>query len=57
MRYDLNNPLDAARFQCTTIEFIDLVRNTVVGELSDRSNYINRQLVDRFCKFVDDKKI
>ena len=57
-RYDINNPLDAARFQHNVMEFMDLVRNTdVVGELSDRNNNINRQLVDGFCGFVDDKEV
>lgn len=50
-RYDINNPLDAARFQHNVMEFMSLIRN------SDRSNDINQQLVDEFCEFVDDKEV
>ena len=57
-RYDVHNPLDAARFQRNVMEFIDLIRNTVVGgKLSDESNNNNRHLVNEFCRFVDDKKV
>ena len=56
-RYDINNPLDAARFQHNVMEFMNLVRNTVIDELSDRSNNENRQLVDEFCGFIDDKEV
>lgn len=51
--YDINNPLDAARFQYNVMEFMDLVRHTVINKLSDT----NRQLVEKFCKFVDDKEV
>ena len=51
-RYDVHNPLDAVCFQRNVMEFMDLIRNTVVGgELSDLSNgSINndRHLVDEF---------
>ena len=51
-RYDVHNPLDAACFQRTVMEFMDLIRNTVVG-----GNNNNRHLVDEFCRFVDDKEV
>ena len=56
-RCDVHNPLDAARFQHTVMEFMDLVRNTVIGELSDGSKNEVRQLVDEFCRFVNDKEV
>ena len=55
-RYDINNPLDAARFQQNVIEFMDLVRSANISELS-KSNNESRKLVDKFCKFVDDKDV
>lgn len=56
-KYDVHNPLDAARFQQNVMEFMDLVRETTVGDFNDKSNNENRRLVDEFCRFVNDKEV
>ncbi len=49
--YDLNNPLDAARFQQTVFEFMKLVKGNSLGDPN------GAELMDQFCKFVDDKQV
>lgn len=45
--YDLNNPLHAARFQRTVLDFMEIVKATAA-----RSR-VTKDDLDRFCTFVD----
>ena len=49
--YDLNNPLDTARFQQVVSEFMKLVRADSLGDPN------GEELIDKFCKLVDDKQV
>ena len=49
--YDLNDPLDAARFQKTVFEFMKRVKD---GRFRGPDR---EELMDMFCKFVDDRKV
>ena len=49
--YDLNNPLDAAKFQRTVLDFMEIVRATAA-----RSPGMEDDL-NRFCTFVDDRAV
>lgn len=49
--YNLNNPLDTARFQQTVSEFMKPVR---ADSLNDPNG---EELMDKFCKLIDDKQV
>ena len=49
--YDLNNPLDTAQFQQTVYKFMEPVRADSLG------NPNGEELMDKFCKLVDDKQV
>ena len=49
--YDLNNPLEAARFQQTVLDFMELAR-------VDESTVPNADgILTEFCEFVDDPEV
>ena len=50
-KYNLDYPLDAARFQQTVFEFMELVRD---DSLDDPNG---EELIDKFCNLVNDKEV
>ena len=49
--YDLNNPLHSARFQCTVINFMEIVKSPAT------SSRLTHDDMNRFCDFVDDQPV
>ena len=49
--YNLDDPLEAARFQKTVLEFMKNVRDDSLGGPS------GKELMDKFCKLVDDREV
>ena len=49
--YDLNNPLDCAKFQHTVEEFMGSVRDNTFRYPTDQ------KLLDEFCGFVNNKEV
>ena len=54
--YDLNDPIQVGRFQNNVKSFMDLVRATFHGSNTE-IDAANSQMVEEFCKFVDDKEV
>ena len=55
-KYDFNNFLKTNQFQQNIKSFMNVVRKTK-NDISIEIDKINQNLIKRFCKFVDDKKI
>ena len=55
-KYDFNNFLKTNWFQQNIKNFINVVKKTK-NDINIKIDKINQNLIKRFCKFVDDKKI